>query len=124
MNLANQNKNIMNSEEFVSAIKATVLQSSIDSTKELLEHPPGRSPSSELKEMSEWYNNLNTVEKQVVNNIIAESARGAVFGFLCVLDGVRAIEDKDKGTLKLYYERRSESILLNDQSQFGLHELL
>ena len=39
----------------------------------------------------------------------------AVFGFLCVLDGVRAIEDTEvKGQLKLYYEKENKSVLLND----------
>jgi hypothetical protein len=41
-----------------------------------------------------------------------------------VLDGARAVESTDKGTLKLYYERRDEKVLLNDQARFGLHEML
>jgi len=114
----------MNHEEFVEVVRQVVLQSSIDSMKKNLESPPGRSPSKELIEMSNWYNGLEEGQKKIADKIIAESAYGAVFGFLCILDGVRAIEGKDKGVLKLYYERRDEQILLNDQNRFGLHELL
>lgn len=114
----------MNAEKFVSIINEVVVQSTIDGTKKVLSNPRGRSPAKELVKMSIWYNNLSDEDKEVVGNIIARSVRGAIFGFLCVLDGVRAIEDRDKGVLKLYYERNGESVLLNDQSSFGLHEML
>lgn len=114
----------MNSQEFIDVIKTEVLESSIDATIKLFERPPGRSPAKELMEMSVWYTSLSTEDKQMVNKLIQESARGAVFNFLCILDGVKAIENNDKGTLKLYYQRREENILLNDQSKVNLHELL
>jgi len=119
------NKFTMTPDEFVTILKTVVLKSAVDSTKELLRDPPGRSPSEKLKEMSAWYSKLAPEDRTVVDEIINESATSAVFGFLCVLDGVRAIEDgKDKGTLKLFYEGKDNSILVNDRTQFGLHELL
>lgn len=114
----------MNDEEFVDAIRHSVLEAAVDSMEKLLDRPPGRSPSKDLVEMSAWYNSLNSADKEVMIKIITESVRGAVFGFLCVLDGVRSIESNDKGILKLYYERRGEKILLNDQDRFNLHDLL
>ena len=114
----------MNSQEFVDIIRKVVLESSVDSMRKLLEHPPGRSPSKDLVEMSVWYNQLEEADKEVVIKIIAESIRAGVFGFLCVLDGTRAIESTDKGTLKLYYEKHDDRVLLNDQDRFGLHEML
>jgi hypothetical protein len=114
----------MNSQEFVDIIKKVVLESSVESTKKVLERPPGRSPSKDLVELSVWYNHLVEIDKEMVIKIVAESVRGGVFGFLCVLDGVRAIEGTDKGTLKLYYEKGEERVLLNDQDRFGLHDML
>jgi hypothetical protein len=114
----------MNSQEFVDIIRRVVLESSVDSMRKLLEHPPGRSPSKGLVEMSAWYKQLAEADKEILIKIITESVRGSVFGFLCVLDGARAIESTDKGTLKLYYEKDDDSVLLNDQDRFGLHEML
>jgi hypothetical protein len=114
----------MNSQEFVDVISKVVLDSTVDGIQKQLERPAGRNPAKEINEMSAWYNNLEESNKQMVHKIIRKSVRDGVFGFLCVLDGARAIESTDKGTLKLYYERRDEKVLLNDQAKFGLHEML
>jgi hypothetical protein len=114
----------MNSQEFVDAIAEVVLDSAVDSMQKRLEKPSGRSPAKEIVEMSAWYNELKEKDKDMIIKIVKKSVRGAVFEFLCVLDGVSAIEDGEKGTLKLYYERREESVLLNDQHKVNLHELL
>lgn len=114
----------MNSQQFVDVINKVVLKSTINSVESVLKSPPGRNPGQALTTMSKWYNKLSDEDKSIVNQIIAESARTSVFGFLCVLDGARAIEDQDKGELKLYYERRDERVLLNDQNKVNLYELL
>jgi hypothetical protein len=47
----------------------------------------------------------------------------AIFGFLCVLDGVRAIEGaRDKGRLVLFYDRESR-VLLNNPDDEYLHDI-
>ena len=114
----------MNPQEFVDVIAETVLASSVRGMKKRLEQPAGRNPAKETVKLSTWYNNLNPTDKEMVLEVIAKSARDTTFGFLCVLDGVTAIEHEDKGTLKLYYERRNEKVLLNDQHKVNLHELL
>jgi hypothetical protein len=114
----------MNSQEFVDVISKVVLDSSVDGMQKRLEHPAGRKPSKDVIEMSVWYNNLKEADRKIVLNIIGKSVKDAVFGFLCVLDGAAPIEDSDKGTLKLYYERREEIVLLNDEHKAPLHELL
>ena len=114
----------MNSEEFVDAIRNVVWKSTVSSMSKLLAKSPGRSPSKELIEKSNWYNSLDEDDREMVTKIIDESARIAVFGFLCVLDGARAIEDGDKGLLKLYFEKDGNQILLNDQNRQALHDLL
>jgi len=114
----------MNSQEFVDAIREVVLDSSVNGMQKRLQQPSGRSPAKEVVEMSTWYNNLKNADKEIVLNIIRKSVRDTVFNFLCVLDEVAAIEDEDKGELKLYYEKRGEQVLLNDQHKVNLHELL
>jgi hypothetical protein len=58
-----------------------------------------------------------------LNEIIKEAVETSVFGFLCVLDGVRAIETSDKSNLKLYYEKAGNVVLLNDEDDDYLHDI-
>jgi len=114
----------MDAKEFVTALKEVVIDESIRSVQENLYRPPGRKPAEELRIQSEWYNKLNDYDKQILIQIITESIDSAVFGFLCVLDGVRAIENVEKGKLRLYYEKGGEQNLLNDEHSEMLHKLL
>jgi len=114
----------MDAQAFVTAIKEVVINESVRSVQENLYHPPGRKPSEVLRTQSEWYNKLNNNDKQILIQIITESIDTAVFGFLCVLDGVRAIENGEKGKFKLYYEKAGEQTFLNDDHSEMLHDLL
>ncbi len=60
----------------------------------------------------------------MLRKALRESAEAAVFGFLCILDGVRVMEaGPNQGQLELYYVKGSEKILLNDPRQEELHNL-
>ncbi len=55
---------------------------------------------------------------------LREVAESAVFGFFCVLDGVRVIEESpEKGDLELYYVKGEERNLLNNPNGGELHDL-
>ena len=113
----------MDNIEFIEVIKLVVEKSSINSVVENLKKPPGRSPSVHLLELSQWYNNLSESDRSFVYKVISESVSTSIFGFLCVLDGVRAIENGKKGELKLYYEKDDLKILLNDFNSEFLHDI-
>jgi hypothetical protein len=113
----------MNSYEFVEVIKLVVRDDSINGQIEQLTKPSGRSPTKESLEMSKWYNELSEPEKRIVKLIISKSVDMAVFGFFCVLDGVRAIEDENKGELELYYAREEQRVLLNIMPDDFLHDI-
>jgi len=115
----------MNAADFVDAIRSEVLKSSADGTISLLQRPPGRKPALELVSLSQWFNALPEVDKERVREVAVMSSHGAVFGFLAVLDGVRAIEDgADRGSLELRHIKGEDSTLLNDPSGPLLHDLL
>jgi hypothetical protein len=116
-------KIIMKSNEFVEVIDLVIVKATIKAVKQNITTPAGRSPQQKYLTMSAFYNNLSEDQKVSVDLIIKESVESAVFQFLCVLDGVIAIEDADKGELKLYYERNSKSNLINDPS-IDLHDLM
>lgn len=113
----------MNSEQFVSVIKKVVREAAIQDILDNIEDPPGRRVSAQEKEISEWFNELPDMHKEFVNQIISTSVDHAIFGFLCVLDGVRAIDNENiKGQLELTYKNEMHE-RLNDPDKIALHEL-
>ncbi len=114
----------MNNTAFVNAIKLAVEESSTEGMKELLQS--NKIPRENIRRMSAFYNSLNEGDQKVVQEIIKESVSSAIFGFFCVLDGVRSIENgPDKGSLELKYKNatRNEEVLLNDFEEEFLHDL-
>lgn len=115
----------MNNVEFINSIKISVEESAVRSVSENLISPPGKSPLEELLNLSKWFNSLSIEDKEMAEKLVREAVHTSVFGFLCVLDGVRAIEDTyEKGKLLLYYEKNNERVLLNDPDEEYLHDLL
>lgn len=113
----------MNSQDFVMIIRSVVRDSAVRSTLEVLEHPPGRTPSDGLINRSKWYHSLTTEDKQRLIEIVSDAVDNGVFGFLCVLDGVRSVEStSDKGRFELRYIRE-DTVLLNDPDKIMLHDL-
>jgi hypothetical protein len=108
----------------MNSIKEVIVNGSIKSVQSLLIKPPGQKPENRLIQISEWYNKLNDSEKSIVIQIIKESVEMGLFAFLCVLDGVKAIENTDKGVFKLYYENGNEKVLLNNPENDYLHNFL
>ena len=115
----------MNQEEFVDVIKLVVIDGSIKAVESNLIKPAGRQPQKELVELSDWFNRLNFEDKIMVRKLITESVETGVFGFLCVLDGVSAIEASgEKGSLVLNFEKQGVSTWLNNPDENYLHDLL
>lgn len=89
----------------------------------MLQRPPGRRPPENLQVNSAWYNSLDDRQKQILLAVLQDAVDRAVFGVLCVLDGVRAIEnDSYKARLELRYVKNG-SVLLNPPEGEMLHEL-
>lgn len=106
----------MNTEKFVDMIKLVVRDAAVEDTISILESPPGRSPERKIVALSNYYNNKSEEERMIINEIMSQAVDEAVFGFLCVLDGVRAIENgESKGTLSLTYKKDVEVVLNKDE---------
>jgi len=113
----------MDTQQFVDILRIVVRDSAASQELSVLSSPPGRRPSPDLQERSNWYNSLSDDQKKILSSVILDVADRAVFGFLCVLDGVRAIEDDiDKGHLELRYVK-DNSTLLNPPEGEMLHDL-
>jgi len=106
--------------EFTKNIKEVVSQSAIEDTLENLNDPPGRKPDEQLLAQSEWFNALNPTDREMVAEVISDAVHESVFGFLCVIDGVRSISNADETSdLKLSLG----DVQLNEASGELLHDI-
>ena len=111
---------LVNNSEFIAIIEDVVSASAIEDTIENLNSPSGRKPDENLVKQSAWFNSLSDSDKNMVKSIISDAVNESVFGFLCVLDGVRSISDSgDSNNLKLTHG----DTLLNDIENECLHDL-
>jgi hypothetical protein len=113
----------LNNIKFVEAIIEVVRQGAISNTLENLEKPPGRRPPKEDIQMSEWFHKLNEDDIKKITKVIEIAVDDSLFGICAVLDGVRAIENDNKGILKLIYENGQTKILLNNIEEEFLHDI-
>jgi hypothetical protein len=115
----------MKPEEFVDVIRAEVRDAAASDVIRQLQQPSGRRPAEELRLLSEWFNSLTDADKKAVAGVARMASHHAVFGMLCVLDGVRAIEDgADKGSLQLTYTKNGQTELLSPSDSDLLHDML
>lgn len=111
----------MKPEEFVGLIKLVVSDAAISDSIDVITSPPGRKPAKELVDISIFYNRQEQEHKDIIDLIVKKAVEEAVFGFFCVLDGVRAIENgEQKGELSLLY-KGEDSIELTAGSD--LHDI-
>ena len=113
----------MNESEFVAAIRLAVEQPAAQDCLENYQNPPGRSPSADLVQLSQWYTALSDEDQSMVARAMKDAVRASVFGFFCVLDGVRSIEDgSDKGSLELWHVKNESRTRINDPARNLLHD--
>lgn len=115
----------MDRKAFVEAIRVAVGEAAIADVRSLLEKPPGRNPAESIMRLSAWFKTLPNEDRERLEKVVRLSVDAALFGFLCVLDGVRPIEDEaGKGTIELRYCKGESEIPLNHNDGEMLHELL
>jgi len=112
----------MTPHDFLSAIKASASESSVEDTIRLFKKPPGRSPSQHLLKLSKWYLSLEASDQQLLEEALRFATDTTIFGLLCILDGARAIVDPSKDAqFELYYVEGDKKVLINKPSD-ALHE--
>jgi hypothetical protein len=113
----------MTRSEFIKALKRQTSDAALFGTISNLERAPGREPRERDVALSAWYRNLDDSNRERVKQACHEAAELAIFSFLCILDGVSAIEDgPEKGELRLNFVREGRQIPLNDLSEGLMHD--
>jgi hypothetical protein len=114
----------MNADEFVAVVKMQASDSAVEGTIKTLKQPAGRKPAEKLVQLSEWYNQLAPRDQAMLGEALREAAEAAIFGFFCILDGVRPAEDDaNKGVLELHFLKSGERTRLNEPDQEELHNI-
>jgi hypothetical protein len=116
----------MTPDEFIDGIRNDVLDASVSDTISVVRSPPGRRPSAELVELSEWYKQLGESDRAMIRRILELEARQAVFGMLAVIDGARRMpaQGNQVGHFELRYVNGEKVEILGGPAGAALHELL
>jgi hypothetical protein len=66
---------------------------------------------------------MSEQDREMLRKALSDVVRSSIFGFFCVLDGVRTIEDGlEKGKLELWHVKNGQRTLINDSEQDFLHD--
>lgn len=118
----------MDRNEFIEAVYKYIALNAYTDAVESLKKPVGRQPSKEDILRSERYLSLSDEAKEVCDWVAKDSVDSALFGFFCVLDGVRNINATIANSrLRLTLETESETFILADNTEYlgtpDLHDL-
>ena len=114
----------MNSQDFIGALHRAVYQGVGAGILRLAEHPVGRGNRAEKQARAAWMAGLDAESRAMVAKLVDEGVHAGIFGVLCVLDGVRAIEDpEDRGDLSLTYTDADGQTVLNSDDGEMLHDI-
>jgi hypothetical protein len=113
----------LDATEFVGALTETCRDSAVADALAQLQKPVGRKPPAQLQQLSSWYNTLSSEQRQHTAAIMRLVADSTLFGVLCVLDGVRAVESTaQKSSFRVTATKGKVSSVLSPGSVF-LHDI-
>ena len=113
----------MTSDQFVEALIRCVHDSSVSDVVAALKAPSGRRPPSRQVELSQCFNGMSVSDQARLGQVVEQAVHAALFSVLCVLDGVRAIEDSsEKSELQLLAVKDRNSERLNPPDAECLHD--
>lgn len=111
----------MTKEEFVVNMIKGVEKTALQSIDQKYSNPQFKWPSSESRELGEWYQRLDDEERCRIEKLAAETASFALYAVLAMLDGLAFLENTpEKGELLLYYEKNGQKVLINDPHEADL----
>lgn len=114
----------MNGHEFVSAIVEHVHRPAIEDLHRNLESPLGRRPKPRATALSVWYGGLAATDKEHLREVMELAVHSAIFGTLCVLDGVRTVATQTEvSEFVLLARGKSTMARINDQEGESLHDI-
>lgn len=114
----------MTPHEFVCGLKTQCADAAVDDCTELLRAPPGRRPAQTLANLSAWYRALTPADQANIVATMRMAADATLFGVLCVIDGVRTIEDRPTKSEFRLTSTCNGSVSIISPGPEDLHDLL
>jgi len=114
----------MTPSEFVDALKTECADAAVSDCVRLFQSPPGRKPAQALVNLSNWYRGLDPADQANVVAALREAADATLFGVLCVIDGVRVVEDQPaRSEFRLTATRNGSTFVISPGPEY-LHDIL
>lgn len=111
----------MTTEHFVTGLVQVVHEASVADTLTSLERgPSGRRPPKRLLELSAWYQALSAADQVRLRQVVELAVHSSLFGTLCVVDGVRTLEEATE--FELFSVQGAKRLQLNVREAECLHD--
>jgi len=112
----------MTVEEFANLMKTHALHGTVKNLMSNFTSPPGRRPRKEVTEISAFFLNLSTSEKEIFKNAILESVRQSIFTLFSIIDGATIVDPAVQKFLisAKFDEKKSE--LINGDESVDIHD--
>jgi hypothetical protein len=124
----NEADDLLDARQFVSLVISSVRNPALQGTFDTLRQPPGRKPAAELLQLAHWFRGLPEADRRMAARVVAFAVDSALFGVMCLLDGVRSANPRPGVSQRLWLHAELEHgrrRLLNDPSGANpeLHDL-
>lgn len=113
----------MSPEYFVRALKSQCSDAAVEDCLSNFRDPPGRAPRADLVRIAKWVQSLSEADRSCFRLALQEVADATLFGVLCVVDGVRTIENSEEKSDFILTARRGGAISQVSPNDTYLHDL-
>jgi len=114
---------LMKPEDFVRALKSQCRDAAVEDCLSNFASPPGRAPEADLVQIAKWFQSLSAADRSCLRLALQQVADATLFGVLCVVDGVRAIEDSEEKSDFVLTARRAGANSQISPNDTYLHDL-
>jgi hypothetical protein len=119
---------LLDARRFVSLVASSVRNSALQGSFDTLRELPGHNPDAGLLQLAQWFRGLPEADRRMAARLSAHVVDSALFGMMCLLDGVRSVNPRPGVNQRLQLHAELEDgrrRLLNDPSGINpeLHDL-
>jgi hypothetical protein len=104
----NEADDLLDARQFVSLVGSAVRNPALQGTFDTLQLPPGRKPAADLLQLAQWFRGLPEADRQMTARLLAHAVDSALFGVMCLLDGVRSVNPRPGVSQRLWLHAELE----------------
>lgn len=112
----------MDAESFAELIEEYVQKSAVEDLVQIFHDPPGRKPREVLVRISEWTKSLSSEDQKLLEEVISESVRVALFGLFAVIDGARAVDSGIDRFIIGVQDQKGQRTFINEDGSVDFHD--